>query len=306
MTRAPAGWLARGSIKPADSTDLGALRRSGRARSWSVSLIGLAALLVVGCAQRVNRPDDAPFVLEDLVETQVMGKGFRHRVYRRAGETLGLADARRLHVYLDGDGRPWSSRHRVALDPTGRDPLVLRLMIRDPVSSLYLGRPCYHGFVEDPACRPWLWTHGRYGPEVLESMLAALANLLPEGRRPRITLIGYSGGGVLSLLIAGRLEGVERVVTIAANLDLDAWVDHHGYTRLGGSFNPATQPPLDRRIAQLHLVGGRDRRVPPATLALFQVRNPSARIKVIPDFDHHCCWSRSWPGIIDGSGWSSR
>ncbi len=64
------------------------------------------------------------------------------------------------------------------------------------------------------------------------------------------------------MLVAARMEQVRQVVTIAANLDIDAWAEHSGYSRLRGSLNPATQPPLPTHIQQIHLAGGRDLRVP--------------------------------------------
>lgn len=209
-----------------------------------------------------------------------------------------MGEIRELHVYLEGDGRPWLTRYQVASDPTGRDLLALRLMARDPVASIYLGRPCYHGFATDPPCGPWWWTHGRYSPEVVRTLVAAIRGILPPRPPARITLIGYSGGGVLALLIAPHLEGVEQVITIAANLDTDAWAEHHGYSPLSGSLNPARQAPLDEGIRQLHLIGDQDARVPLASLTAYQVRNPKATLRILPGFDHHCCWVEHWPNII--------
>lgn len=224
----------------------------------------------------------------------VPGAGFRHLVFIEGD----LAAARDIHIYLEGDGLPWATRYRVAPDPTPRSPLALRLMASDPAPSIYLGRPCYFGLTEGDPCSPWLWTHGRYSPQVVDSMRAAIASVLPPDSTARITLIGYSGGGVLAALIAPRLAGEVRLVTIAANLDIDAWADHHGYSRLSGSLNPAGQPPLDARIEQLHLTGGRDQVVPSATSARFLARNPGAAVRSFGGYDHRCCWREGWPEIL--------
>ncbi|WP_245232600.1 alpha/beta fold hydrolase [Thiorhodococcus minor] len=224
----------------------------------------------------------------------VSGAGFRHLVFIKGG----LGSAPDVHVYLEGDGLPWVSRHRIASDPTPRSPLALRLMAMDPAPSVYLGRPCYFGLADGDPCRPWLWTHGRYSAEVVDSMRAAVRAVLPPDSTARITLIGYSGGGVLATLIAPHLAGEVRVTTIAANLDIDAWADHHGYSRLSGSMNPADQPPLDARIGQLHLMGERDQVVPPATTARFLARNPMAAVRSVSGYDHGCCWLEDWPGVL--------
>ena len=270
-------------------------------RFGAVPLVGCLLLLAV-CAGMVAcaAPMREGRVLGELVERhglerfEVRGTGFQHRV-------LGRGDwraASRVHVYLEGDGLPWASRRRVAADPTPRDPLALRLMVADPTPSLYVGRPCYQGFAKAAGCSPWLWTHGRYGEEVVESLTRAIARLLPpEGNRD-IALIGYSGGGVLATLIAARLKGVSGVVTVAANLDIDAWADHHGYSRLTDSINPADQPPLDARIGQLHLVGADDDAVPPDAIKRYLAANPGARVAVIPGFDHRCCWIERWPELL--------
>ncbi|WP_170164820.1 alpha/beta hydrolase [Thiocapsa rosea] len=203
-----------------------------------------------------------------------------------------------MHVYLEGDGRPWETRYRIAHDPTPRNPLALKLMVRDPAPVLYVGRPCYQGFAQAEGCRPELWTHERYGSEVVESMVVAIEHILTPSERPPITLIGYSGGGVLAMLIAERLDGVERVITVAANLDIDVWADHHGYSRLAGSLNPARKGSLDPRIRQIHLFGDLDRQVPPWTIERFRAGNPDATFKSIPGFDHRCCWFEHWPWIL--------
>jgi pimeloyl-ACP methyl ester carboxylesterase len=98
--------------------------------------------------------------------------------------------------------------------------------------------------------------------------------------------------------MAPHLEGVVRVITIAANLDTDAWTEHHGYSPLSGSLNPARQPPLDESIRQLHLIGDQDARVPLASLTAYLARNPKATLRILPGFDHHCCWEEHWPDII--------
>jgi pimeloyl-ACP methyl ester carboxylesterase len=129
-------------------------------------------------------------------------------------------------------------------------------------------------------------------------MIAAMRRALGPDTKREIALIGYSGGGVLAMLIAPRVEQVRRVVTVAANLDIDAWADHHGYSRLSGSLNPATAPPLPITIRQLHLAGGRDLRVPPYLSRPVAARQPGAEYLLLADFDHTCCWERAWPSIL--------
>ena len=259
-----------------------------------LAVIWICAL--TGCASHADTQSslDALAATHGLESALAPGTRFQHVLYRQGD----LATAPRIHLYLEGDGRPWDTRHRIASDPTPRDPLALRLMARDPMAALYLGWPCYHQRPQSSGCTPWLWTHGRYSQEVVESMVAAVTHSLPHDERRRITLIGYSGGGVLAMLMAERLAGVDSLVTIAANLDIDAWSDHHGYSRLVGSLNPVEQRPLEASIRQLHLIGARDDRVPPETIRRFRSWNPRVSYKVMPGFDHRCCWVEAWPSIL--------
>lgn len=254
---------------------------------------GLLLVSATACSQH-ERGEYATQQWAKSKDTRIAGDPFQHfLLVRRVSK-----NADRVNVYLEGDGLPWVTQNRVAKDPTPRNPLALRLMGHDPGPSLYLGRPCYHGLADSPGCSPRLWTHGRYSEAVVWSMVAALRHAIDSNTHWEVTLIGYSGGGVLAMLMAARMEQVRTVVTVASNLDIDAWTAHNGYSRLRGSLNPATQPPLPPRVRQFHLVGGRDLRVTPTVVQNAVARQPSARTWIVPDFSHTCCWERSWPEIL--------
>jgi pimeloyl-ACP methyl ester carboxylesterase len=229
-------------------------------------------------------------------EQRVMvGAGFELRVFlNRRSDPVGD----RLHVYIDGDGTPWLGPGRPAADPTPRNPLALRLMALDPKPAIYLGRPCYVETGGPEGCGPWHWTHGRYSAAVVESMHAVLRRLLAELPARQVVLIGFSGGGTLAMLLAARLRETVAVVTLGGNLDVAGWTRHHGYSPLVGSLDPASQPPLPKRIRQWHWVGARDRVVPPQLVVAAVSRQPQAAIEVLPNADHQCCWEELWPSLL--------
>jgi len=146
----------------------------------------------------------------------VPGSAFQHVVFMRQGHPSPT-----LHIYLDGDGTPWRL-WGPATDPTPRNPLVLRLMALDPDPSLYLGRPCYLGLSEMPPCASALWTAERYSETLVASMATALRHVLLGTDFDRLVWIGYSGGGTLAMLLAPRFDRTTDVVTVTANLDIDA------------------------------------------------------------------------------------
>ena len=253
----------------------------------------LAVLLAGGCAgpsERFARDAER----RGLVSRTVTGDGFDHVVFARPDAPASGP----LHFYLEGDGTPYAGR-RPAADPTPRRPVMLDLLARDPARAVLLGRPCYHGMVLPPVCTAALWTEARYGEAVVRSLAAAARGLLTASGAAELVLIGHSGGGTLAMLLAERLEETVAVVTLAGNLDVDAWTTHHGLPPLTESLDPSTRPPLARAIQQLHLAGGRDRVVPPAISAAALAAQGLPAPKVFPTFDHACCWHEVWPEVLD-------
>ena len=76
------------------------------------------------------------------------------------------------------------------------------------------------------------------------------------------------------MLIAERLENVTAVVTIAANLDTDAWTEHHKYL-------PMSQSLKDKRMV------------------LRGVKNRLRKFNVaVAEVDHQDLWQRAGLGIV--------
>lgn len=267
-------------------------RHSPRHRRLPLPAGLLIALFLTACAtpsQRIERLASAAGFEKEVVA----GAPFEHLVYIKNGD----GSRQDLHVYIEGDGRPWFTRHRIAVDPTPRQPLMLKLMRMDPGPAAYLGRPCYFGLKKH--CQPRHWTKERYSATVVGSMSAALDRVRRRrGWRGGITLIGHSGGGTLAMLLAPRTPDTTTVLTIAGNLDITAWTHLHEYSPLTGSLNPADAAPLPPRIRQLHLVGGKDQRVPPRITRSGLKHQKDAEYRHFPGQGHQCCWEDVWPSIL--------
>jgi len=245
-----------------------------------------------GCASRVQRLARQAGFQEDLVT----GSTFRHRVYRK--ET-SVGEYRVLHVYIEGDGRPFLRPTTVAFDPTPRDLLMLRLMALDPAPSVYLGRPCYFGLERDRGCNPAYWTVRRFAPEVVDSLAATVRSEAARSGATSIELYGHSGGGTLAVLLSTRIPAVTRVITIGANLDTVAWCMLHGYTLLLGSLNPAELNLHPDSSRLLHLVGSDDTNTPPALVQSAASRTGAiGSVRIVRGYTHNCCWQEIWRGVL--------
>lgn len=226
-----------------------------------------------------------------FTDETVIGSPYRHRILGGDGQGQG----KYLHVYLDGDGRPWLSGNRVSADPSPRNPMMLRMMSLDSASRLYVGRPCYHS-VKDALCELSLWTGARYSAEVVASLNEVISQY--AGAYQGIVLMGYSGGATLAMLLANKRNDVVAVVTIAGNLDIDGWTEFHQFSPLKNSLNPTLQRPLPLEIVQLHYLGAEDKNIPRAVHQLAVEHQNQASPILVSGFNHQCCWQDRWPQIL--------
>ncbi len=203
-----------------------------------------------------------------------------------------------LHIYFSGDGTPWIHGTQIANDPTPREPLELRLMLEDPAPAVYIGRPCYLGLATAPGCGPASWTVGRYSEGTVASMTSAVQAVLEDSPASHVVLIGYSGGGVLAMLVANREARISTVVTVGANLDVRAWTELHGYSPLSQSLDPANVQEWRSSLRQIHLVGTDDGNVPPWIATNFAKGRPAVEVRTMAGFDHRCCWVAAWPALL--------
>lgn len=266
--------------------------------SWFVAVFALIALVLQsGCASTPGVNQQQIVANAGLQSLRLEGTNFSHQAFVQFDTT----PSDRVHLYLSGDGLPWLRRSQISRNPTPRDPVALALMAQDPHAAIYLGRPCYHLERMPKNCQPGLWTFGRYSTEVVMSIAAALSTYLDEVGFEHVTAIGYSGGGVIALLLARNVPQIDRVITVAANLDTAAWSHDHGYAPLIGSLNPAQFRDWPVTLQEVHLQGAEDQRVSPATTQRFFAEATDRVVHRIikPEYNHRCCWRKEWTSLLD-------
>lgn len=200
-----------------------------------------------------------------------------------------------LTIYIEGDGLAWVTGSQPSADPTPRDPLALKLALAQPDGiAAYLARPCQYVDMETTHCASRYWTEQRFAPEVIAATNQAIDQLKQKLSARRINLVGYSGGGAVAALVAARRTDVDRLVTVAGNLDHRAWTALHRVAPLSGSLNPMDERKALAHLSQWHFVGGQDKVIPSALAQAFAAGMPRARVVKIDPFDHQCCWVENW------------
>ena len=227
-------------------------------------------------------------------------------VFKLATAVRQADSSDRIHVYIEGDGYAWATRSRLSTDPTPRRPIALALAVKDTHPSVvYIARPCqYLSAVELTKCAPRYWSSHRYSQEVLDALnevLDGLAESTGSAPTQRFTLIGYSGGGTLAALLTAARDDVDRLVTIAANLDHRRWTAFHEVSPLHGSLSVDTHLTQLANVRQCHLFGQEDSITPPHLAQpllshLADIARPkTVSWTAVENFDHGCCWAQTWP-----------
>ncbi len=212
----------------------------------------------------------------------------------------GSAD---LTIYIEGDGLAFSRPSRPSQNPTPTDAIALKMAIAHQGAGAvaYLGRPCQ--YVLDAHlrnCDQSYWTNRRYAPEVISSASYAIDQLKERSRAKNITLVGYSGGGSLAVLLAAKRTDVTEIITVAANIDLGYWVARDHFTPLTGSLDPADFATDVAQIPQIHLTGEKDTVIGTDVVQAFLAKMPPghhAHLIEYRGFSHNCCWAEQWRSI---------
>ncbi len=213
-----------------------------------------------------------------------------------------ITDKNKPYVfYIESDGfinlkdRPF----QISTNPTPLHPMLLKLAARDERPNIvYIARPCQYTEPNlNPQCDQSYWMNKRMSEEVIYSINDAIGKI---NNSQKFSLVGYSGGGGIAVLIAARNKNVKDVLTIAANLDHVAFNKYHNARPMLGSLNPIDFASKIRDLPQLHVSGGRDETVPPFIGDKYiQVSNSlCVHQTIIEEVGHYKGWERVWEYIL--------
>ena len=261
----------------------------------------LLSILLAGCGHLQDRHATALGIADsgNLIPGSLATGQFRLTIFHRGLDQKSTA----LAVYIEGDGYAWKRKNLLSDDPTPIDPVALKLAAKDLSSSvLYIARPCQYLSPEElKNCDPKYWSTHRFAEEVIRAVNTAVDWGARKSGTAKVYLYGYSGGGAVAALVAARRTDVARLTTIAANLDQVLWTTELGLAPLSGSLNPADATDKLQDIPQVHFAGSEDKIVPVNILEAYRARfgdNANIILRIIPGFDHHCCWADSWPNLL--------
>jgi hypothetical protein len=271
----------------------------------SVRALLVSAIAILAGCQDVERTFVGSLAQAERVAARAGFQGERYPAgqFELLGfERFAAGPAATLIVYLESDGFIRTNRTTLSSDPTPLRPLTLEMAAQDDSPKLlYLARPCQYQSAERlRGCSPLYWDVRRFSPEVVAGLSQALDRAKIRARAQRLVLIGYSGGGTLAALLAARRDDVDAIATIAAPLDVDAWVRHHAISPVEGALDAAALTALGR-TRQIHVTGTDDWQVPPNLTGAYLRRLPAreqVRLVEMPRHNHDCCWVESWPGLL--------
>lgn len=182
-----------------------------------------------------------------------------------------------IHIYVEGDGRAFDAYGRPTSDPTPRGTFVRDLAVRDGFENVaYVARPCQ--FIKSDSCRESDWTTGRFSQGIIDAESDVIKRI---AENKKITLIGYSGGAMISGLVIAQNPKlrIEKWITVAGVLDHKKWTEFFDDEPLSESVNLNQLP----NVTQVHYVGGRDEVVP---YELAKTWANESDIKIVPDATH--------------------
>jgi dienelactone hydrolase len=253
----------------------------------------ILALFLSGC-KGYNRDLESIEKFSHFEKVLVKGGDFWITTYQK------ISNKNKPYVfYIEGDGSAFNGKYRVSSNPTPKSHLLIDLAAMDERPNVvYIARPCqYTPMHLNPTCNSKYWTNKRLSDDSVQSLNDVINSI--NNNHNKFSLVGYSGGGGVAVLIAARNHMVKDIITIAGNLDIVAFTGHHKVTPMIGSLNPIDYAWEVRNIPQLHVSGGKDTIVPPFIANKFVQKASSNCVKqmIFQNTTHWKGWDIIWKDL---------
>ncbi len=256
----------------------------------------IAIILLTSCSATNSNNDSPAFnKMKGFDKILVQGEDFWITTYQK------ITDNTKPYIfYIEGDGRPFIGKRRISSNPTPTSKMFRNLVEIDARPNvIYVARPCQYTSVDmNPKCRDFsYWTNKRMSEDSVIAINEVINKINPKGKF--FSIIGYSGGGAIAVLIAARNPNTKNIITIAGNLDHKAFTKYHGVINMDESLNPIDYAHIVRNIPQLHLSGGKDKKVP-SFIAERYIKTANSNCvhhKIFPTFTHYDGWTNIWKEI---------
>lgn len=213
-----------------------------------------------------------------------------------------LAPSNTLVVYIEGDGYAWASRTMPSDDPTPKRPLAFFLASEDPSTNvLYIARPGQFLKPGEKQIDQVYWTSRRYSEEVISAVNTAIDQVKRSSGAKQVSLIGYSGGATVAVLVVARRDDVVALRTVAGNLATDVFSRVHHISPLSGSIDPVSVASKIQGIPQRHFIGRRDRVIVSEIPKVFLAAEGDTDYKgltEIEEADHLNGWVERWVELL--------
>jgi len=206
----------------------------------------LIAFLLMGCAGKTwVLPDDFMYV-------PIKTKNYEIATWQKINNPKNNS----IHIYIEGDGNAYDAYGQPTSNPTPHGIFVRDLVAKDNFENVvYMARPCQ--FIMDDNCKQIDWTTGRFSKQIIDAQAETIKQIAAD---KKITLIGYSGGAMISgLVIKQNINlDIEKWITVAGVLNHKKWTKYFGDAPLTESLDIDSLPD----IPQVHFVGEHDKIVP--------------------------------------------
>ena len=196
-------------------------------------------------------------------------------------------------IYIEGDGAAFRADGSVSFNPTPRSTMLREIAFHDKHPNIiYLARPCQ--FVEDKKCQPKYWSTARFSKESVQSEYEAIKTIVKSNS---VTLVGFSGGAQIAGLAAVKYAdlNVQKLVTIAGNLDVKSWTDYHKISPLILSDDLANYKTEYAKFKQVHYIGRLDNNIIPQITENFVA--DSATLIYVQNATHNTGWENIFADI---------